>query len=42
MDKNSISTHAAIEDNYWWFVGRRAVIDQLADKYVGKKEKTIW
>ena len=42
MDEEALNTHASIEDSYWWFVGRRAVIDRLADKYFQNKEKKIF
>jgi len=41
MDSQSIATHAAVEENYWWFVGRRAVIRRLASRYFPTDDRRI-
>lgn len=34
MDAELINTEKGIEDSYWWFVGRRAIIDSILRRFV--------
>jgi len=41
MDRDSISTHAAYEETYWWFVGRRKVISTIGHRYLTRPNLRI-
>lgn len=41
MEVDSIQTHARLETYYWWFVGRRKILEKMLQKYFGGKNLEI-
>src|SRR3989344_6614633 len=41
MEADSIQTQAYLETGYWWFVGRRRVIEKVLGKFFSKKNLRI-
>ena len=41
MDSESIKTHAALEESYWWFIGRRKVIWTITSPILRSDNKIL-
>lgn len=41
MDNDAIRSHANLEADYWWFVGRRRVIQTVLRRYIGGTSLSI-
>jgi len=41
MDSNSIKTYSQHERTYWWFVGRREIINNVLNKYLPRNNFNI-